>query len=147
MKANTSHEKVKCEERIKTFAIFLGRIKPWVTEEDIKEMITKDIGLQVLKLVKLETKQQKFSSYRLIIPHEQKDLAYNSQNWPKYIIARKYFYKQKEIVYQNETRNENNSTTYHKKYNNNTAKEQDDRTTSVNRSIAMDSNNNQDSTE
>ena len=102
IKADKSHEKIKCEPKIKTFAIFLGRIKPSVSENDIIDMLENDIELKVLKLVKLESKQTRFSSYRLIIPHEQKDRAYNSTKWPKHIIARKFFYKRKEIINENE---------------------------------------------
>ncbi len=61
-----------------------------IPEEDIKEMLENDIQLTVLKLVKLETRQTKFSLYRLIIPHEQKHIACNSTNWLRHIIARKY---------------------------------------------------------
>ncbi len=77
---NMIHEKVKGVSKIKTFSLFLSRIDQNVLKEDIEEMIKTSIGLTVIKLEKLVAFQQRFQSFKLVIPKEQTKQAYESQN-------------------------------------------------------------------
>jgi hypothetical protein len=74
----------------------------------------RSIPILPLKIVKLETKQTRFSSFRLIFENTEtnKDLAFNGSSWPYGALIRKYFYKQKqynnrEEEYGNEYEDEN----------------------------------------
>ena len=99
IQGNKSNERIKSvpiSPRIKTFSLFISRIDPRTNIKDIEEMIANDIKLKVLKLVKIQSKQTKFQSYRLVIPKEQRSLAYESTAWPKGLIIRKYFYKTRQ---------------------------------------------------
>ncbi len=91
----------------------LGRFEYKYTPEEFEKYV-RSIPILPLKIVKLETKQTRFSSFRLIFANTEtnKDLAFNGSSRPYGALIRKYFYKQKpynnrEEEYGNEYEDEN----------------------------------------
>ena len=93
----TKEHNIKAVPVVKTFPLYAGRFEPNITINQIK-LLAEESSLRPLKVIKLITKQTRFSSFRIIIENikTQKDIAFNERTCPKDILIRKYFYIKRE---------------------------------------------------
>jgi len=75
---------VPLSERKKTWHVFVGRLDPSTTEEDVSEFLTES-GISVMKcdmLKKTEEWQQKYAAFRVVTDYDCKDKIFDDVLWP-----------------------------------------------------------------
>ena len=90
--SNSSIKVVQTEQRKK--AIFLSRLGPDVTISEITEFLTKH-NLKHLKVNKLRTKYDSYSSFHIELEEERFDELFDAKHWPKGSFISQFYGKLK----------------------------------------------------
>ena len=95
-------KEVKIIEKQLVYALLISRLEPSISSQKVSELVT-TLGLTPLKVIKLETRSTQYSSFRLIIPRQECDLAFKPDTWPTGMLVRKFYYPRR---HNNNNRNE-----------------------------------------
>lgn len=87
-KKTESSVNFKCAKRLAEF--YVGRCDLSVTADDISTYISKELGINLDAIVKLNSKYPKVNSFKITVPLAYKDKILSDDVWPEGIVIRKF---------------------------------------------------------
>ena len=75
----------------RTFDLYLGRCDPDVTEQDIYDYSDGELGIKLLKCVKLDTRIPFSKAFKITVDFAKKDKLLDDMSWPEGVICRRFY--------------------------------------------------------
>ena len=80
------------KDKTQTCSIFVRRVRNEVTDEQLFEYIENKIGMDVIKMYKMNTFRTYYRSFKIFIPLEQAERAFMSDKWPENVLVQEFRY-------------------------------------------------------
>ena len=81
----------------RTIDVYIGRVDPSVTTNDVKKYIMENFKIEVLEISQLEIKTTSYNSFRVRIYLHDRDVLFKAETWPENMIISKFYSKRQRI--------------------------------------------------
>ena len=75
----------------RTVDVFLGRVDPSVTVDDIKQYIGENFDINILNVDQLAIKSDRFVAFKITVNLNDRDALFNCDMWPEDVIIDKFY--------------------------------------------------------
>lgn len=90
-----SHDNSSIKAVSRYLDVFIGRVDPGVTVDDLIEYIRKTFNIAVVNIVQLEIRSDNFIAFKVTVKAVEREKLFNADLWPEDLIVDKFYNKSK----------------------------------------------------
>ena len=75
----------------RTADVFVGRVDKAVADEDLKNYVKINFGVQILSVTKLTIRSEFFNAFKINVKSNDRDKLFNAELWPEDIVVNKFY--------------------------------------------------------
>lgn len=93
-----SHENLSIKAVTRYLDVFIGRVDPGVTMDDLIDYIRKTFNISVVNIAQLEIRSDNFIAFKVTVKAMEREKLFNTDMWPEDLIVDKFYNKSKKIM-------------------------------------------------
>ena len=88
-----SHDNLSIKAVSRYLDVFIGRVDPGVTMDDLIEYIRKTFNISVVNIAQLEIRSDNFIAFKVTVKAMEREKLFNADLWPEDLIVDKFYNK------------------------------------------------------